>query len=134
MREYATRTDQMGVPSLASDYRPASIEEAAIPIRIEKWLVGGKINYRVVGIVWGGSRPVNLLEIRLNPDEDYVPVERFSQGANGPWSFWTHTWMPKKPASYSIRLRVKDPSGPTRRMDSGYFVRRVEITEVWRSL
>jgi len=130
MREYASRTDQTGMPSLAKNYKPASIEPSAIPIRIEKWLVGAKIKYRVAGIEWGGSRPVNALEIRFNPEEDYVPVERFSQTAHDSWSFWTHVWVPRRPDTYSIRLRVRDPSVPTKRMDAGAFVRSIEVTEV----
>jgi len=130
MQEYATRTHQPGVPSLAKDYRPASIDQAAMPIRVEKWAVNGKITYRVVGLLWGGSRPVNVLEIRFNPDEDYAPVDSFKQAVNDPWSFWTHAWTPKKTGIYMIRLRVKDPPVPTRRLDTGYYLRSVEITEV----
>ena len=130
MREYASRTDQVGVPALARDYKPATIETSAIPIRVEKWLVRGKIKYWVVGILWGGSQPVRALEIRCNPLEEYVPVDSLKQNATDPWTFWTYTWVPKKPDTYLIRLRVKDPSVPTKRMGSGYFVRSVEITEV----
>ena len=130
MQEYAARTHQAGVPKLAREYRPASIDQAAIPIRVEKWLVNGRIKYRVAGIMWGGSRPVKVLEIRFNPEEDYVPVDSFSQTANDPWSFWTHAWTPKKTGTYMIRLQVKDPLVPTRRLDSGHYLRSVEITEI----
>jgi DMSO/TMAO reductase YedYZ molybdopterin-dependent catalytic subunit len=130
MQEYAGRTHQRGVLRLARDYQPASIDQSAMPIKVEKWLVEGKINYRVVGILWGGSRPVNVLEIRFNPEEDYVRVDSFKQTANDPWSFWTHAWTPKIPGTYMIRLRVKDPPVTTKRLDSGYYVRSVEITEV----
>ena len=57
MQEYAGRTMQMGVPSLARDYQPAVVDIAAMPTRIEKWLVGGKIRYHVTGIQWGGLAP-----------------------------------------------------------------------------
>jgi len=130
MQEYAARTHQPGVPRLARDYRSASIDQAAMPIRVEKWRVNGEIKYRVVGILWGGSRPVNVLEIRFNPDEDYVPVDSFEQTANDPWSFWTHAWTPRKTGIHMIRLRVKDPPVQTRRLDTGYYLRSVEITEV----
>ncbi len=130
MQEYAKRTHQPGVPRLGKDYRPASIDQAAMPIRIEKWVVDGKIKYRVVGILWGGSRPVNVLEIRFNPEEDYVPVDSFQQTTNDPWSFWTRAWTPKKTGIYMIRLRVKDPPVLARRLDSGYYLRSVGITEV----
>src|SRR5258708_38345155 len=42
MQEFAARTDQQGVPKLARDYRPAIIDQAAMPIRVEKWLVNGR--------------------------------------------------------------------------------------------
>src|SRR2546430_212274 len=130
MQEYAARTHQNGLPALARDFQPATIDPAAMPIRVEKWLVEGKIQYRVVGIAWGGTSPVNPLIIRFNPEEDYAPVDNFTQTKNDPWTLWTHAWSPRGPGTYSIRLAVKDPSVPTRRLDSGYYVRSVEISEV----
>ena len=130
MREYTARTAQKGVPELAKDYQPAMIEQAAMPVRIEKWSVAGKIRYRVVGIAWGGTQPVKVLQIRFNPEEDYVPVDNFHQTRNDPWTLWTHDWSPKAPGTYAIRLAVKEPAVQARRLDSGYYVRSVEITEV----
>lgn len=130
MHEFAARTHQQGVPKLARDYKPAIIDQAAMPIRVEKWLVNGKTKYRVVGILWGGSQPVKVLEIRFNPEEDYVRVDQFSQTTNDPWSFWSHLWMPKTPGPYLIRLRVTDPKVETKRLDSGHYVRSVEVTQI----
>jgi DMSO/TMAO reductase YedYZ molybdopterin-dependent catalytic subunit len=130
MQEYAARTLQKGMPQVARDYLPAVIDQAAMPIRVEKWLVNEKIRYRVIGITWGGTRPVKELEIRFNPEEDYVRVDNFSQVKNDPWTLWSHDWSPKAPGTYSIRLAVKDPLVQARKMDSGYYVRSVEITEV----
>jgi len=130
MQEYAARTHQEGVPALARDFQPATIDQAAMPIRIEKWLVEEKIKHRVVGIAWGGNTPVKALLIRFNPEEDYVLVDNFVQTKNDPWTLWTHAWSPKEPGTYSVRLTVKDPAVRTRRLDSGYYVRSVEISEV----
>jgi DMSO/TMAO reductase YedYZ molybdopterin-dependent catalytic subunit len=134
MREFASRTMQQGVPEFVRDYRPAVIEQAAMPIRIEKWLVSGKIKYRVDGIAWGGSRPVSGLEIRFssgpNSSEDFVSVDDFAQSSNDPWSFWTHAWTPVKPGLYFIQLRVKDRTIRARRLDAGYYVRSVEIPAI----
>ena len=130
MQEFAGRTHQPGTARLARDYMPASIDQAAMPVRVEKWRVDGGTKYLVVGILWGGSRPVNLLEIRFNSEEDYVRVDSFRQAANDPWSFWTHTWAPKHAGMYSIRLRVKDPPVTTKRLDSGHYVRSVEVRAV----
>jgi DMSO/TMAO reductase YedYZ molybdopterin-dependent catalytic subunit len=130
MKEYAARTHQNGLPELARDFQPATIDPAAMPVRVEKWLVEGKIRYRVVGIAWGGTTPVKTLMIRFNPEEDYFPVDNFTQTKNDPWTLWMHAWSPKEPGTYSIRLAVKDPSVRTRRLDSGYYVRSVEISEL----
>jgi DMSO/TMAO reductase YedYZ molybdopterin-dependent catalytic subunit len=130
MQEYATRTHQEGLPDLARDFHPAMIDQAAMPIRVEKWLVDGKIVYRVVGIAWGGTTPIKTLTIRFNPEEEYVAVGSLAQAKNDPWTFWTHAWSPREPGIYSIRLTIKDPAVRTRRLDSGYYVRTVEISEV----
>ena len=45
MREYAARTHQHGMPELARNYQPATIDLAAMPVRVEKWRVGGKVQY-----------------------------------------------------------------------------------------
>jgi len=130
MQEYAARTMQKGLPQLAKDFQPAIIEQAAMALRIEKWSVAGKIRYRVVGIAWGGTQPVRLLQIRFNPEEDYVAVDNFRQTRNDPWTLWTHDWAPRAPGTYAIRLSVKEPAVQARRLESGYYVRSVEITEV----
>jgi DMSO/TMAO reductase YedYZ molybdopterin-dependent catalytic subunit len=130
MREFASRTMQQGVPERVRDYRSPRIEQAAMPIRVEKWLVEGKIKYRIHGIAWGGDQPANGLEIRFASEEDYVPVDDFAQTANDPWSFWTHAWTPAKPGTYLIRLRLKDRGIRARRLDAGYYTRSVEITEI----
>jgi len=130
MQEYAARTLQKGVPQLARDYQPATIDQAAMPIRIEKWFVQERIKYRVVGILWGGARPVNVLEIRFNPEEEYVPVDHFQQTTNDPWSFWTHAWLPQRTGTYLIRLRVRDAGVTARRLHVGDYVRSVAIMEV----
>jgi len=130
MHEFASRTMQAGEPDLAKEYRPAAIEQAAMPVRIEKWSVDSKIHYRVNGIAWGGSRPRGDLEIRFNADEKFVPVENFQHRFNDPWSFWSHTWKPEKPGMYDLQLRLKDDSIPARRLKRGYYVRSVRISEI----
>jgi hypothetical protein len=100
-----------------------------MPVRVEKWIVDQKINYRVHGIAWGGARPVSGLWIRFNSEEAYVPVDSFIQTGNDPWSFWVHAWAPTKPGTYFIQLRVKD-AVPARRLNAGFYVRSVEVADV----
>jgi DMSO/TMAO reductase YedYZ molybdopterin-dependent catalytic subunit len=130
MQEFASRTMQDGVPKLVKDYRPAIIEQAAMPIRVEKWLVNGKIKYSIHGIAWGGSRPASGLQIRFNAEEDFVAVDDFRATANEPWSFWTHPWTPVKPGVYFIQLKVKSVGISSKRLDAGHYVRSVEVTEI----
>jgi DMSO/TMAO reductase YedYZ molybdopterin-dependent catalytic subunit len=130
MREYAARTFQRGLPPLASDYYPATIDPAAMPVRIEKWLVDGMVKYKVIGIVWGGSKLAQHLEIRFRQEEPFVPVTYIQTAAHSPWGLWIHAWTPRQPGVYRIRLRLADPSIRTRRLDQGFYVRQVQIDRV----
>jgi DMSO/TMAO reductase YedYZ molybdopterin-dependent catalytic subunit len=130
MREYAARTHQRGMPARASEYQPATIDPAAMPVRIEKWLVDGRVKFKVIGIVWGGSQPADNLRIRFRPEEPYVPVSRVQPAAHSPWGLWTHVWTPREAGAYRIRLRLADPSIRTRRLDTGFYVRQVQIDRV----
>jgi len=130
MREYASRTMQTGIPLLARDFKPAVIDPAAMPVRVERWLVGGKIRLRVAGLQWGGSLAADGLEIQFNPNEPYLPVTNTQIGSKGCWNFWSQVWTPQKPGKYIIRLRLKARDAVTRRLDSGYYARSVEILEI----
>jgi hypothetical protein len=59
-----------------------------------------------------------------------VPVQNFQPVASDSWSFWSQPWTPEKPGRYLIRLRLRGLSTVTRRQDSGYYLRSVEITEI----
>lgn len=130
MKEFAGRTHQNGVPDLAREYLPASMDQAAMPIRVEKWRDGGELAYRVVGILWGGERPTDALEIRFgNGDWQEVRICP-AHARNDPWTLWEHRFEPAAPGSYAIALRVDDPSVRQRRLDLGWYVRTVAIDEV----
>jgi len=75
----------------------------------------------------GGSPPVNVLQIRFNPEKDYVPVDQFQQTANDPWSFWIRAWMPQRMGTYVVRLQVRDAGVTARRLRARDYVRSVEI-------
>jgi DMSO/TMAO reductase YedYZ molybdopterin-dependent catalytic subunit len=132
MREYAGRTHQDPTgPRLARDYQPATIDPAALPVRVEKLsAAGGEISYRIVGILWGGRTPKRALGIRLNPDRGFVPVEDVGSGAERTWTLWSHTFQPLAPGRYRIELAVQDPAVRTRRLDMGYYAREIEIARV----
>lgn len=131
MQEFAARTHQSGTPALARDYRPAVIDQAAMPVRIEKWRAGGVLTYRVVGIMWGGQRPSHALRIRFRDGDPWVPVDPSPrQTTNTTWTLWSHDWRPAGPGEYAITLKVDDPGIPQRRLDLGYYRRRTILTEV----
>jgi len=130
MKEFAARTHQNGVPDRAREFQPAAIDTAAMPIRVEQWTDGGRVFYKVVGIVWGGSKPTNALSIRFRSGGPWTRVEDCPLPASTlTWSLWTHTWRPTEPGRYQIVLRVDEPSIRTRRLDLFFYVREVEIDE-----
>jgi len=131
MREFAARTHQVGNLELARDFAPAVIDTAAMPIRVEKRLRGGRLVYRIVGIIWGGSQPTNALEIRFRQNQPWVGVDDCPLPPTmRTWSLWSHWWRPPEPGRYDIALRVGDPRIRTRRLDVYFYVRSVRIEEV----
>jgi DMSO/TMAO reductase YedYZ molybdopterin-dependent catalytic subunit len=127
MREFAGRTHQPTIPELARDYQPATIDLAALPIRVEEWRVKGAPLYRIVGIVWGGTQPAPRLRIQLGDDAPEEAVTRCARAAGTTWGLWQHAWRPARPGAYSIALRADMPGVRTRRLSSGHYQRRVEI-------
>ena len=69
------RTHQTAVHELARDYAPPVIQTAATPVRVEKRRGAAGLEYRVVGIVWGGARAVDRLAIRFGDDEPWKPFD-----------------------------------------------------------
>jgi DMSO/TMAO reductase YedYZ molybdopterin-dependent catalytic subunit len=130
MQEFAWRTHQNGTPALARDYIPATMDQAAMPIRVEKWNVDGAIVYRIVGILWGGYELTDELEVRFGGGA-YEPVDVCpKQKTNASWTLWAHSFRPPGPGVYPIELRINNPSIPTRRLDMGWYLRSVVIDEV----
>jgi len=130
MREFAFKTHQDGVPELARDFQPARIEQAAVPVRVEKWRNDGLPQIRVVGIMWGGSQPTDKLAIRFSSKMSYEPVESLDHKTNSTWTLWSHNWRPKLPGRYQIQLKISDPTIHARRLDTGFYHRTVVIDKV----
>jgi DMSO/TMAO reductase YedYZ molybdopterin-dependent catalytic subunit len=130
MKEFASRTHQVGVPELAAMFAPATIDHAAMPVRVEQWRVDGAILYRVIGVLWGGSRVTDALSIRFG-DGPFTPVTVCPPPSTSEtWALWSHAWRPSAPGEYPIRMRVDDPALVTRRLDDDYYLRTVAIDEV----
>jgi len=131
MREFAARTHQRRDAALARDFLPATIDHAAVPVRIEKWEEDGRLVYKIVGILWGGSRPTNALGIRFGSDQPLVPVDNCPlPQSTDTWALWTHRWTPAAPGRYQITLQILDPAIQTRRLDGSFYARSAEITEI----
>jgi DMSO/TMAO reductase YedYZ molybdopterin-dependent catalytic subunit len=131
MQEFAARTHQTRAHGRARDYTPAEIQAAAMPVRIEKRRGANGLEYRVVGIVWGGRRPIDQLAIRFGADAPWTafavcPAPR----THRLWSLWEYRWKPPAPGTYDIALQVPDASVPQRRLDTGYYVRQVRVDEI----
>lgn len=144
MLEFAYRTNQqthqdrrfkhpLG-PDLARDYRPGTIDQAATPVRVEQWKLGGKIAYRIVGITWGGAKRSAKLIIRYRsgggaskwaPVSFCRPVTSVSE-----YGIWMHTFVPRKKGYHQIEMLVDDPRTPSRRMKTGDYTRGVIIPAV----
>lgn len=135
MREFAARTHQDGVPALARDYEAPAIDFAATPIRVEKRRVrapaAGRLEYRIVGIIWGGHRRPDRLTIRFRARDTPTPFAICPAPVpSAIWSLWEHRWRPDAPGVYDIVLKSADPTIRTRRLDLSFYLRRVTIDEI----
>lgn len=131
MREFAGRTHQDGVPDRARDYAAPEIDVAATPIRVEMRRVQGRLEYYVVGIVWGGHRPVGQLAIRFGSGGRLEPFQLCPPPrTHRRWCLWTYRWRPAEPGIYDIALRATDPAVRTRRLDLSFYIRSVRIDQV----
>lgn len=130
MREFAWRTHQTDAHALAKDYIPATMDQAAMPIRVEKWRLDGAIVYKLVGIMWGGYELTDKLMISLG-NGLFVPVDVCpNQETNATWTVWEHLWKPNATGTFEISMSIFDSDIPTRRLDAGWYVREVIIDEV----
>ncbi len=131
MKEFAGRTHQSARHELAADYAPPDIQTAATPVRVERRRIAGVLEYRIVGIVWGGTRPVDRLAIRFGVDDPWKPFSICPIPTTySVWSLWEYRWRPPAPGVYSIALKVLDPAVPQRRLATGYYTRQIQIREV----
>lgn len=131
MKEFAARTFQDGQPALAREYAPVAMEHAAMPVRVEQWVVGGRVVYRVVGILWGGETPTDALAIRFKSGEPYVRVDACPKPASTTtWTLWWHAWRPPSTGRYEIALKIDDPAIRSTRLDLYFYTRSVDIEEV----
>jgi DMSO/TMAO reductase YedYZ molybdopterin-dependent catalytic subunit len=144
----AGRTHQTARHDLARDYTPADIQVAATPIRVEKRVsrtvganesrtanrelqTAGRVEYRIVGIVWGGEKPVDRLAIRFTAKDPWIPFSICPAPTSAKtWSVWEYRWKPSTPGVYDISMSVPDRSMPQRRLDAGYYMRQVKIEEI----
>jgi DMSO/TMAO reductase YedYZ molybdopterin-dependent catalytic subunit len=131
MAEFANRTHQTSPHKFARDYAPADIQTAATPVRVEKRKGPDGIDYRIVGILWGGTKPVDRLAIRFGKDQAATPFSVCpAPKTHVMWSLWEYRWKPAAPGTYDIYLEVPDKTVPQRRLNSGYYMRQVVIDQV----
>ncbi|HZE23776.1 MAG TPA: molybdopterin-dependent oxidoreductase, partial [Blattabacteriaceae bacterium] len=130
MLEYASRTHQSGLPSLAREYEPPLVEPAAMPIRVERWQAGAD-SYEVVGIAWGGRNVEREWEIQFNPDEEYEQIRNIEVlPGRYTWALWRYKWKPTRTGTFHIQLRPRNSAIPARRVKSGHYMRSLTINKV----
>ncbi|MEM6705831.1 MAG: molybdopterin-dependent oxidoreductase [Acidobacteriota bacterium] len=132
MREFASRTHQDGRPELASDYIPAVMDFTAMPILVEG--PDEQHRFTVHGIAWGDPTGVSELEISYaertaDPDaRRWMRVQNFAAQKTSEWALWSHRLpRPSKSLELEIRLRTPAEGVRTRRLDSGFYARRVRL-------
>ncbi len=130
MVEFSLRTHQGGIPKLARDYARAG--RSISPRRrfaSRNAASTASIEYRVVGIVWGGDRPGRSpgdpIQRRRPAQAVHTlpgPAQRTAPGRSG-----TTGGGRRRPASTASPCARPTPPSRTRRLDVSFYVRRVVI-------
>ena len=134
MQEFASRTHQDGRPELAADYIPATLDFTAMPLSVEGPDASGV--FVVHGLAWGDPNGVETLQVSYSPRD--LPVERrawqliegFEPQHASSWTTWSHRLVPEAPGELEIRLRCGEAGlgrVRTRRLDSGFYARRIRV-------
>jgi DMSO/TMAO reductase YedYZ molybdopterin-dependent catalytic subunit len=68
--------------------------------------------YRILGAAWGGSRPIEKIEVRVDdaPWQTASIVER--RGSHG-WVLWSHPWKNAGAGDHTLTSRAIDADGNT---------------------
>ncbi|HNC96527.1 MAG TPA: molybdopterin-dependent oxidoreductase [Myxococcota bacterium] len=125
MQEFASRTHQVGIPVLARDFAPATIEACAMVTRVERWEVSGKQRLRVLGLLWGESAAVDSLGITFN-EKDFFPVDLLP-GTHRSWRFWSWCGEDTPEGEVKMGMGVLTPGVPARRLESRGYRRTVKV-------
>lgn len=132
MKEFASRTHQKGVPHLAKNYLPATLDQAAMPIRVERWVkTDGTEVVRLIGVMWGGDSLTDKLTMRIGSAAP-VPVKVCPKmSTNATWTLWTHVWegagVGGISGTHAITMQISDPLISTRRLDLEWYRRVIDV-------
>lgn len=119
MREFASRTHQAGIPSLAADFQPARAELSAVVVRVEE-LTGGL--HRFHGFAWG-ERSGSLT---LHVGDQVIPLDQPLAGPRHTWEVWSVDATIEGTGPQRLRL-TGDPGVPQLRLDGGFYDRSVSF-------
>jgi DMSO/TMAO reductase YedYZ molybdopterin-dependent catalytic subunit len=125
MKEFAPRTHQSGTPALAADYIPATMDLAAMPIRVEEWELDGDTVFHVVGIYWGGDVVSPTLTLHANDEQVEVQL-CVPREHTRTWGIWSAIWRPESDGKYELTLSVAEDVS-TRRLDTDFYLRTVSV-------
>ena len=132
MVEFAARTHQSAAAQVRARLRAGRHPHRRHAGRVEKRKGPNGLEYRIVGIVWGGTKAVDRLAIRFANDQPFTPFEICpAPKTHTMWSLWEDRWKPAAPGTYTISLEVPDQSVPQRRLKSGYYMRQVKVEEIY---
>ena len=127
MKEFAARTHQHVAFDLARQYSAPIVEAAALCIRAEHRRVGGKVRLFLRGIVWGGTKPTELMRLFLDEAPGDPLFVKTPAASATTWGIWEYTGPALAPGLHSVRLGIEPIGTPQRRLDLGWYTRVFEV-------
>lgn len=146
MLEFAGRCNQPSpLPSLASEFLPATIPLSATVFQAELWTAGsGSAAVLLRGLLWGGgpgdwAAKLQSTSLRLRLDrERAVPLSMEAVGTADRWGWqpWLALWPTPRPGRYVLEMRCPGNRPHAWKINRGSFDRElvVETHGHWAAL
>jgi hypothetical protein len=91
-------------------------------------LFAGRLERYLMSTLPPFSAPGVLLDVIGS--QERVEIQEFQHVHQRSWNFWSTVWMPQTPGPDTLRARPLDDAIPTQRLDTGYYVRRIQVPQI----
>jgi DMSO/TMAO reductase YedYZ molybdopterin-dependent catalytic subunit len=106
----------------------------SIVARVTRRRIGGRFEYSIAGVAWGGAAKINRVEVQVD-DGPWRAAVIGQRGADSAWLLWSFDWNDATPGLHSVVSRATNARGeiqPTREELREKLIGNREDNSQWR--